>query len=149
MESNYNKIKEGKCVKYEFGFDISDTVYCVFVSHIDEGIVDHILIDADGALVYDKHGSVIGDASSVFRDRIEAEKYWLEKYSDTMDKYADAELIIDIEDYEFNKTMYFDFAGYKEIPVKISENAKKPKLEILRQVVNYINNHNEGSDVYV
>lgn len=144
MESNYNKIKEGKCVKYEFGFDIGDTVYCVFVSHIDEGIVDHILIDADGALVYDKHEMVIGYASSVFKDRTEAEKYWLEKYSDTMDEYADAEFIIDIKDYAFDKTMYFDFAGYKDIPVKISENAKKPKLEILRQVVNYINKYNEG-----
>lgn len=141
MESNYNKIKEGK---YEFGFDLGDKVYCVFVGHIDEGIANYMLIDKDGAFVYGEHGSVIGDASSVFRDRIEAEKYWLEKYSDIMDKYADAEFIIDIEDYAFDKTMYFDFAGYKDIPVKISENAKKPKLEILRQVVNYINNHNEG-----
>lgn len=133
-------------MKYEFNFEIGDYVYCVFRNRIEEGIADHIFIDDLGDYVYDKYNCVIGCAVTAFKNKEDAQKYWLENFSQDLDTNTDIDSIIKIEKYSYDKPVHFNFAGHKNIPVTIPYESDNPDLDTMRQILKYIKEHRVRED---
>lgn len=138
MNSDKYKVKEDDKILYKIPFEIGDEIYCVYPSSFDKGVINKIEIDANDVDFYDSDNNLLGSIDNSFKDKVDAQKYWLVEFYNDLDTMIDIESMLDIPHYYCNTPMFLDFAGYEGIEVIIPENCESKEYSIIKQIIDYI-----------
>lgn len=139
MKAEVFKKKIDNKIFYEIPFEIGDTIYCVYPSSFYEGVINKIEIDKNGVDFYDSDNNLLGSIDNSFKDKVDAQKYWIKEFYNDLDDRVDIESMLDIPHYYCNTPMYLDFAGYEGIEVIIPEDCNSENYSIMKQIVDFIN----------
>ena len=142
MNSDKYKVKENDEIFYKIPFEVGDEIYCVYSSSFDKGVINKIEIDANDIDFYDSDNNYLGSVDNSFKDKVDAQKYWLKEFYNDLDTMIDIESMLDIPHYYCNTPMFLDFAGYENIRVTISENCESEEYSIMKQIIDYIKKDN-------
>lgn len=141
MYSDNYKVKENNEIFYKIPFEVGDKIYSVFSYGFDSGVINKIEIDKNGIDFYDSNNNLLGSIDNSFKDKVDAQKYWLVEFYNDLDTTIDIETMLDIPHYYCNTPMFLDFAGYRGIKVIIPKNCNS-KNYIMKQIIDYIKKDN-------
>lgn len=139
MNEKVFKKKIDDKIFYEIPFEVGDTIYCVFPYGFDSGIINKIEIDKNGIDFYDSDNNLLGSIDNSFKDKVDAQKYWIEEFKNDLDNMIDIESMLDIPHYYCNTPMYLDFAGYEGIKVILPKDCETKEFYIMKQILDFIN----------